>query len=66
MHHTRIKKKTNKLDGKSDCNVDDSNYAKTLSPDDSKSENFMKKEEKDKVEKNCGKSVNSYWHRKYL
>ena len=43
MHHTRIKQKINQMDGKSDCNVDESNSAKTLRPDDSKSENFMKK-----------------------
>ena len=42
MHHTRMKQKINQLDGKSVCNVDESNSAKTLCPDDSKSENFMK------------------------
>ena len=38
-----MKQKINQLDGKSDCYVDESNSAKTLCPDDSKSENFMKK-----------------------
>ena len=43
MHHTRMKQKINQLDGKIDCNVDESNSTKTLCPDDSKSENFMRK-----------------------
>ena len=42
MHHTRMKQKINQLDGKRDCNVDESNSAKNLCPDDSKSENFIK------------------------
>ena len=42
-HHTRMKQKIHQLDGKSNCNVDESKSAKTLCPDDSKSEDFMVK-----------------------
>ena len=40
-HHTRLRQKIHHLDGKSDCNVDETQSAKTLCPDDSKAEYFM-------------------------
>ena len=40
-YHTRLRQKIHHLDGKSDCNVDETQYAKTLCPDDSKAEYFM-------------------------
>ena len=40
-HHTRMRQKIHHLDGKSDCNVDETQSAKTLCPDDSKAEYFM-------------------------
>ena len=42
-HHNRIEQEINQFNGKSDCNVDESNSAKTLCPDESKSEDFMEK-----------------------
>ena len=42
-HHTRMKQKIHQLDGKSNCNVDESQSAKTLCPDVSKLEDFMEK-----------------------
>ena len=43
MHHTRMKQNINQLHGKIECSVEESNSAKTLCPDDSESENFMRK-----------------------
>ena len=40
---TRIKHKIPQPDGQSDCNVDESEYAPTVCPDDSESEDFMEK-----------------------
>ena len=40
-HHTRMRQKIHHLDGKSDCNVDETQSAKIICPDDSKAEYFM-------------------------